>query len=87
MSKSLDKLKFSFRRKILNLFKNMIERILSYSSFSGISCTKCKLQLQILLLNTNTSEKRDRRKKDRPTAGDIEREPVDPVGDGVGLIP
>jgi len=22
-----------------------------------------------------------------PTAGDMEREPVDPVGDGVGLIP
>jgi len=43
--------------------------------------------LQILLLNINASEKRDRRKKDRPTAGDIEREPVDPVGDGVGLIP
>lgn len=23
----------------------------------------------------------------KPTAGDIEREPVDPVGEGVGLIP
>lgn len=47
----------------------------------------CTGQSVILLLSTNASEKRDRRKKDRPTAGDIEREPVDPVGDGVGLIP
>ena len=29
----------------------------------------------------------DLRAQNSPTAGDMEREPVDPVGDGVGLIP
>jgi hypothetical protein len=34
-----------------------------------------------------TSDEQDQGLQNSPTAGDMERDPVDPVGDGVGLMP